>query len=79
MVRCQNPANAGPFGGVIPVQMGSPNNTAAAARRALAQVVRKNTLALKARKVKRDLEEEAEALGMSAEDLEALREDGEEI
>lgn len=79
LVRCQNPANAGPFGGVIPVQMAVANNTAAAARRALAQVVRANTLALKARKLKRDEAEEAAALGMSVADLEALREDDEEI
>ncbi|KAJ4389737.1 hypothetical protein N0V93_007209 [Gnomoniopsis smithogilvyi] len=79
LVRCQNPANAGPFGGVIPVQMAGANNTAAAARRALAEVVRRNTLAIKARKAKRDEAEEAAALGMSVEDLEALREDGEEI
>ena len=35
MVRCQNPARAGPFGGCVPVQMagaaGNATNTAAAA------------------------------------------------
>lgn len=80
LVRCQNPARAGPFGGVVPVQMAGANNTAAAARRALSQVVRRNSLALKTRKTKRDsIEEEAAALGMPVEDLEALRADGEEI
>jgi hypothetical protein len=34
LVRCQNPARAGPFGGVVPVQMVAAGNaTAAAARR----------------------------------------------
>ncbi|KAF2202424.1 hypothetical protein GQ43DRAFT_501660 [Delitschia confertaspora ATCC 74209] len=31
MVRCQNPARAGPFGGCVPVQMADGNGTAAAA------------------------------------------------
>lgn len=79
-MRCQNPARAGPFGGVVPVQMAGANNTAAAARRALAQVVRRNTLALKARKTKREtIQEEAASLGMSVSDLQALRADGEDI
>jgi Egh16-like virulence factor len=30
MVRCQNPARAGPFGGCVPVQMAGGNSTAAA-------------------------------------------------
>ncbi|CAN8102569.1 unnamed protein product [Discula destructiva] len=79
LVRCQNPANAGPFGGVIPVQMSNANNTAAAARRALAQVVKRNSLSLKMKSKRDSLEAEAASLGMSAADLEALREDGEEI
>lgn len=80
LVRCQNPARAGPFGGIVPVQMASPNNTAVVARHALAQVVKRNSLALKARKAKRDsVAGEAASLGMSTQDLEALREDGEEI
>ena len=44
LVRCENDARAGPFGGVIPVQMASGNATAAAARRALALKVRDMTL-----------------------------------
>lgn len=60
LVRCQNPANAGPFGGVIPVQIAGANNTVPAARRALAEVVRRNTLALKARKAKRFEEDDEE-------------------
>lgn len=60
LVRCQNPANAGPFGGIVPMQIAGGNNTAPAARRALAEVVRRNTLALKARKAKRFEEEDEE-------------------
>lgn len=36
MVRCQNDANAGPFGGVVPVQMAN-TTTPAEARRLLAR------------------------------------------
>lgn len=60
LVRCENTANAGPFGGVVPVQMAGANNTAAAARRALAEVVKANTLALKRRQIDADEEEEDE-------------------
>lgn len=61
LVRCMNTARAGPFGGVVPVQMTSANNSPAAARRALAEVVRRNTLALKKRQVSVDELEEDEA------------------
>ncbi|KAI1336070.1 hypothetical protein F5Y15DRAFT_217645 [Xylariaceae sp. FL0016] len=38
LVRCQNDANAGPFGGVVPVQIaGAANATTPAARRSLAR------------------------------------------
>lgn len=61
LMRCENPANAGPFGGVVPFQLAGANNqTAAAARRALAEVIRRNTLALQARKAKRQEFEEDE-------------------
>lgn len=80
LVRCQNPARAGPFGGVVSVQMGSANNTAAAARRALAEVIKRDALALTKMMRKRgSLEEDAAALGMSAAELEELRADGEDI
>lgn len=61
LMKCMNGAKAGPFGGVVPMQMASPNNTAAAARRALANVVRDTTLELNAMKAKRaDIQAEAE-------------------
>ncbi|KAK1766772.1 hypothetical protein QBC33DRAFT_588020 [Phialemonium atrogriseum] len=40
LVRCENTARAGPFGGVVPVQMADNTTTPAAARRALARSVR---------------------------------------
>lgn len=62
------------------VQMGSANNTAAAARRALAEVIKRDALALTKMMRKRgSLEEDAAALGMSAAELEELRADGEDI
>ncbi|KAI0889591.1 uncharacterized protein GGS22DRAFT_1570 [Annulohypoxylon maeteangense] len=43
LVRCQNGARAGPFGGVVPVQMASGNATSAATtRRNLARAIRRN-------------------------------------
>ncbi|KKY31941.1 putative mas3 protein [Diaporthe ampelina] len=84
MVRCQNPARAGPFGGVVPVQMAGANattpNTPAAARRNLAMAMKRDLQLLK-KMVKRasTLEEDAEELDMPEEDLAQLREDGEEI
>ncbi|PKS12282.1 hypothetical protein jhhlp_001582 [Lomentospora prolificans] len=42
LVRCQNPARAGPFGGVVPVQMaGAGGANATEARRRLARAVRR--------------------------------------
>ncbi|KAH8752046.1 hypothetical protein F5883DRAFT_207464 [Diaporthe sp. PMI_573] len=84
MVRCQNPARAGPFGGVVPVQMAGANatapNTPAAARRNLALAMKRDLQMLK-KMVKRasSLEEDAEELDIPEEDLAQLREDGEEI
>jgi len=50
LVRCQNDARAGPFGGVVPVQMaaatGNATASAAAARRALALKVRETEMTL---------------------------------
>ncbi|KAI1456633.1 hypothetical protein F4805DRAFT_222001 [Annulohypoxylon moriforme] len=44
LVRCQNGARAGPFGGVVPVQMASGNNSTSTAttRRNLARAIRRN-------------------------------------
>ncbi|OCK75523.1 hypothetical protein K432DRAFT_361919 [Lepidopterella palustris CBS 459.81] len=53
MVRCQNPANAGPFGGCVPVQMAG-NTTAPAAAAPAAG----NTTAVAAKKVPRVAAEE---------------------
>ncbi|KAK1963273.1 hypothetical protein LY78DRAFT_531072, partial [Colletotrichum sublineola] len=39
LVRCQNAARAGPFGGIVPVQMAQTGNTAATARRNLARAI----------------------------------------
>ncbi|KZL86093.1 cas1 appressorium specific protein [Colletotrichum incanum] len=39
LVRCQNAARAGPFGGIVPVQMAQAGNTPAAARRNLARAI----------------------------------------
>ncbi|GAP88553.1 putative mas3 protein [Rosellinia necatrix] len=64
LVRCMNAANAGPFGGVIPVQMaGAANGGATKARRALANAIKRE--AMSQRKTKRqadsyDEEEEEE-------------------
>ncbi|KAI1353626.1 hypothetical protein F5Y01DRAFT_322852 [Xylaria sp. FL0043] len=61
LVRCMNAARAGPFGGVVPVQMAGSNSTgnATTARRALAATLKRN--ALKSRQVtKRQADEEEE-------------------
>lgn len=79
LVRCQNPARAGPFGGVVPVQMSAGNNTAAAARRNLGMAVRSSSLLAQEVKKRNSLAEEAAALGMSVGELEDLRSDGEDI
>nr|QBR99391.1 Cas1 appressorium specific protein [Colletotrichum aotearoa] len=59
LVRCQNAARAGPFGGVVPVQMAQPGNTPAAARRNLARAVQETEMAFK-RMMKRATEAEIE-------------------
>ncbi|KAF4834928.1 hypothetical protein CGCTS75_v002960 [Colletotrichum tropicale] len=59
LVRCQNAARAGPFGGVVPVQMNQPGNTPAAARRNLARAVQETEQAFK-RMMKRATEAEIE-------------------
>ncbi|KAK7926849.1 cas1 appressorium specific protein [Apiospora marii] len=46
LIRCQNAARAGPFGGVVPVQMAG-SSTPAAARRALAQAIKRDIQELK--------------------------------
>ncbi|KAK3318588.1 hypothetical protein B0H66DRAFT_244342 [Apodospora peruviana] len=52
LVRCQNDARAGPFGGVVPVQMAN-TTTPAAARRALALKVRNAQIQLHHIKLRR--------------------------
>lgn len=59
--------------------MASGNQTAAAARRALAKAVKRDSLSMKKMLRRATIEEEAAALGMSVEDLEDLRADGEDI
>lgn len=62
LVRCQNAARAGPFGGVVPVQMAN-TTTPAAARRALALAVKRAELNLQKfsrRQVEEDEEVEEE-------------------
>ncbi|KAF9880145.1 cas1 appressorium specific protein [Colletotrichum karsti] len=59
LVRCQNAARAGPFGGIVPVQMNQPGNTPAAARRNLARAVQETEMAFK-RMMKRATEAEIE-------------------
>ncbi|KAH8912818.1 hypothetical protein BR93DRAFT_984096 [Coniochaeta sp. PMI_546] len=62
LVRCQNAARAGPFGGVVPVQMAN-TTTPAAARRALALAVKRSELNLQKfsrRQVEEDEEEDEE-------------------
>ncbi|KAH6695236.1 hypothetical protein F5X68DRAFT_272656 [Plectosphaerella plurivora] len=55
MVRCQNDANAGPFGGVVPVQLaGAGNGTAAAARYLLARATLEKHLQMERMKLKRE-------------------------
>ncbi|OLN81298.1 hypothetical protein CCHL11_10017 [Colletotrichum chlorophyti] len=56
LVRCQNAARAGPFGGVVPVQMQQAGNTPAAARRNLARAIAESERTLQ-RMMKRALEE----------------------
>jgi len=46
LVKCKNAARAGPFGGVVPVQLAGANNTAANARFRLARAVRRDSAML---------------------------------
>lgn len=59
--------------------MSTGNNTVAAARRGLAMAIKRDSMSLRKLKTKRSLESDAHDLDMSPEELEALREDGEEI
>ncbi|KAH6660738.1 hypothetical protein BKA67DRAFT_653899 [Truncatella angustata] len=71
LVRCMNAARAGPFGGVVPVQMAN-TTTPAAARRALALAVKRSDDEARAM-VKRAIS----LKGLSPEEIQELREDGE--
>ncbi|TDZ20211.1 hypothetical protein Cob_v007230 [Colletotrichum orbiculare MAFF 240422] len=55
LVRCENAARAGPFGGIIPMQIAQPGNTPAAARRNLARSIQETEKAYK-RMAKRAME-----------------------
>lgn len=75
LVRCENAARAGPFGGVVPVQMaGAAGNatTPAAARRALSLAIKRSENLLT------EMTKRASSFkGLSPEEIEELREDGE--
>ena len=73
LVRCMNAANAGPFGGVIPVQLAGANNTAAAARRSLSRAVKRDSLLLK-KMMRRELGIDLSKL--DADEIAELRDDG---
>lgn len=73
LVRCQNAARAGPFGGVVPVQMAG-SQTPAQARRALAMAMKRSEEQL-ASMIKRASRIDLSKL--SPEEIEELREDGE--
>ncbi|KAL8372415.1 hypothetical protein RB595_001966 [Gaeumannomyces hyphopodioides] len=73
LVRCQNAARAGPFGGVVPVQMAGAQ-TPAQARRALAIAMKRSEEALD-RMMKRAAKIDLSKL--SPEEIQELREDGE--
>lgn len=73
LVRCQNAARAGPFGGVVPVQLAGAQ-TPAQARRALALAVKRSEEEL-AHLTKRAATIDTSKL--SPEEIEELREDGE--
>ncbi|KAK4215681.1 hypothetical protein QBC37DRAFT_371776 [Rhypophila decipiens] len=83
LVRCQNDARAGPFGGVVPVQMVAEAGNAtdpAVARRALALRVRSTELKLatlrKKVMAKRD-HPDFDLTGLDADEIAELLEDGE--
>lgn len=71
LVRCENAARAGPFGGVIPVQMAN-TTTPAQARRALALSVKRSEVLLNSM-----MKRASTYAGLSPAELEELREDGE--
>lgn len=76
LVRCENPARAGPFGGIVPVQMASPNNTAADARFRLARAMKRSVRIMKA---KRALSDDLDDLENDPAFIAQLRADGEDI
>lgn len=61
------------------MQMATGNQTAAAARRALATAVKRDSYKMRKMVRRASIEEEAAALGMSVQELEDLRADGEDI
>ncbi|KAK2028389.1 hypothetical protein LX32DRAFT_590816 [Colletotrichum zoysiae] len=63
LVRCQNAARAGPFGGIVPVQMAQTGNTPAAARRNLARAIAETE-----RQFKRMMKRAVEAAEMADEE-----------
>ncbi|GKT51517.1 uncharacterized protein ColSpa_11698 [Colletotrichum spaethianum] len=65
LVRCQNGARAGPFGGIVPVQMAQAGNTPAAARRNLARAITESE-----RQYKRMLKRAVEAVEAEEEEEE---------
>ncbi len=74
LVRCQNAARAGPFGGVVPVQLAN-TTTPAAARRALGRSMRRSEellvrLMRRAGSIALDLE------GLSPDEIADMKEDG---
>lgn len=84
LVRCENAANAGPFGGVVPVQLstGAANGTTpAAARRNLALARRNLALAIKrSENLLSKMEKRASKIntaGLDADELAELRDEGE--
>ena len=75
LVRCQNAARAGPFGGVVPVQMAN-TTTPAQARRALALSMKRSEQLL-TKMIKRA--STIDVSDLDPEYLAELRADGEEI
>ena len=72
LVRCMNAARAGPFGGVVPVQMANTSTPAQARRNLMLAIKRDNILLNKMMKrAKTNLN------NLSPEELDELREDGE--
>ena len=73
LVRCKNAARAGPFGGVVPVQLASGNNTAANARLRLARAVRRDS-AMLSKMMRRSAA--IDISGLDADEIAELRDDG---